>query len=180
MFRAYFHGKIKAMERVFGYDATYAHEMLDASISAFVKFALFQNMASHRDRVPLEAWYAAKLAAAIGEDCGPCAQLMIDMALKAGVAPAVLAALARSDFDRAGAEAALGYRYGEAVSANGPEAPALAAEAKARYGERGLVSLAMAVAGARVYPTLKRGLGHGAACQRLVVENDRISMRRAA
>jgi hypothetical protein len=180
MLKAYFHGKIRAMERRFGYDATYTHEMLDASTPAFLKFALFQSMAGHRDGVPDEVWYAAKLAAVMNEDCGPCAQLVIDMALKAGLAPVVLAALARRDFAGAGDEAAFGFRYGEAVAANTPAASALAAEAEERYGKRGVVSLAMAVASARVYPALKRGLGHGASCQRLVVENDRIVVRRAA
>ena len=74
MFKSYLHRTIAAMERAFSYDATYAHEMLDASTPAFVKFALFKTMASHRDSVSREAWFAAKLAAAMSEDCGPCAQ----------------------------------------------------------------------------------------------------------
>ena len=51
MFKSYLHGKIEAMERAFGYDATYVHEMLDASTPAFMKFARFQKMANHRDSV---------------------------------------------------------------------------------------------------------------------------------
>jgi hypothetical protein len=180
MLKAFFHGKIRAMERAFGYDATYTHEMLDASTPAFLKFAMFQSMAGHRDGVPPDTWYAAKLAAVMNEDCGPCAQLVIDMALKAGVTPSSLAALARGDIAGAGEAAAFGFRYGEAVAANTLDVPTLAAEAETRYGKRGQVSLAMAVAGARVYPALKRGLGHGASCQRLVVENDPIVVRRAA
>jgi hypothetical protein len=180
MFKSYLHRKVAAMERAFGYDATYVHEMLDASTPAFLKFGLFQKMGSHQDNVSCEAWYAAKLAAVMSEDCGPCAQLGVDMALRAGVDAKIVASLARRDLVGAGADAALGFRYGEAVATNSPEAPALAAEAEARYGKRGLVSLALAVAGARVYPTLKRGLGHGAACQRLVVANDTIAVKPAA
>jgi hypothetical protein len=180
MLKSYLHRKVAAMERAFGYDATYVHEMLDASTPAFIKFALFQKMASHCDNVPREAWYAAKLAAVISEDCGPCAQLGIDMALQAGVDPKILAALARGDLERAGADAALGYRYGLAVATNAPEAVALSVDAEAKYGKRGLVSLALAVAGARVYPALKRGLGHGAACRKLVIANDTIAVKQAA
>jgi len=180
MFKSYLHGKIATMERAFGYDATYVHEMLDASMPAFLKFGLFQKMASHCDGAPREAWFAAKLAAVMSEDCGPCAQLVVDMALRAGADPNLIAALARGDIERAGADAALGYRYGLAVAANAPEAVALCVDAEAKYGKRGLVSLALAVASARVYPALKRGLGHGACCQKLVVANDTIAVRRAA
>ena len=116
----------------------------------------------------------------MSEDCGPCAQLVVDMALKAGVDAAILAALARGDFHRAGADATLGYLYGQAVATNSPDAVKLSVDAEAKYGKRGLVSLALAVAGARVYPTLKRGLGHGAACQKLVVADHVIAVRKAA
>ena len=180
MFKSILHRKIAAMEREFGYDATYAHEMLNASLPAFLKFALFQGMAKHRDGVPREAWFAAGLAAAMSEDCGPCAQLGVDMALKAGLDPKIVAALARGDFAAAGADAAFGFRYGHAVATNAPEAVELSAAARARYGERGLVSLALVVAGTRVYPAIKRGLGHGAACQKLVVANDTIAIKKAA
>ena len=180
MFKSYLHRKIASMERAFGYDATYVHEILDASTPAFLKFGLFQTMGAHRDGVPREAWFAAKLAAVMSEDCGPCAQLGVDMALKEGVDPKIIAALARGDLERAGADAALGYRYGLAVATNASEAVTLSVDAEAKYGKRGLVSLALAVASARVYPTLKRGLGHGAACQKLVVANDTIAVRQAA
>ena len=180
MFKSYLHGKVAAMERAFSYDARYVHEMLDASTAAFLKFGLFQKMGAHRDGVSREAWFAAKLAAVLSEDCGPCAQLMVDMALKAGVDAKIIAALARGDLERAGADAALGYRYGLAVATNAPEAVALSVDAEARYGKRGLVSLALGVASARVYPALKRGLGHGAACRKLVVANDTIAVRQAA
>jgi len=180
MLKSYFHRKIAAMERRFGYDATYTHEMLDASLPAFLKFALFQSMAQHRDSAPREAWYAAKLAAAMSEDCGPCSQLCVDMALQGGVDAEIVAALVRGDLARAGADAALGFRYGRAVAANAPEALERAAEVEARYGKRGLVSLALVVAGARVYPAIKRGLGHGASCQKLVVGDEPIAVKRAA
>jgi len=180
MLKSYLHRKIATMERAFRYDATYVHEMLDASTPAFVKFGLFQKMGAHRDGVPREAWFAAKLAAVMSEDCGPCAQLMVDMALQAGVDPKVISGLVRGDLDRAGADAALGYRYGLAVATNAPETVAISTQAEAKYGKRGLVSLALAVASARVYPALKRGMGHGAACQKLVVADDTIIVRKAA
>lgn len=180
MIRARLHGRIRKLERAYGYDASYLHEILDVSLAAFFKFALFQVMSGHRDRVPADASFAARLAAALSEDCGPCTQLVVDMALESGVAPGKLAALLRGDLDQAGAEAALGFRYGIAVAHNTADAQPLSEEVERKFGKAALVSMAYAVASARVYPALKRGLGHGAACTKIQVADDSIIIRQAA
>jgi hypothetical protein len=180
MLKRFLHGRIDAMAGSYGYDAGYMHEILAASTLAFLKFGLFQIMSDHRDRLPKDAWYAAKLAAALSEDCGPCSQLVVDMALRDGVASSSIAALLRDDMSGAGADAALGFRSGHAVARNGVDCVALAEEAEKRFGKRGLVSLDFAVACSRVYPTLKRGLGHGAACTKITVSNETIAMKNAA
>jgi len=180
MFKLFFHRQTKRLEQAYGYDATYIHEIIDISPGAFLKFALFQMMSSHRQNVPKEAWYAARIAAAICEDCGPCTQLVVDMALREGIAPCAVAALLRGDIEAAGKDAELGFRYGIAVAKNTENAHQLAAEAAERYGKRALVSLAFAVACSRVYPTLKRGMGHGAACFRVKVSDELIVMKAAA
>ena len=172
MLKKIFHRMLTKMERTSGYDATYLHEVLDASLGGFVKFALFQLMSGHFDAVPRDTWFAARIAAALSEDCGPCTQLVVNMALHAKVPASTISALLRGDVTAAGAEAAFGFRYGTAVATNSPQAVTLAAEAEQRYGKRGVVSLAFAVAAARVYPALKRGLGHGAACAKIVVSSD--------
>ena len=180
MIRSILHGQIRKLERAYGYDATYLHEVLDVSVSATVKFMLFQVMASHRGGVPKEAWFAARMAATLSEDCGPCTQLGVDIALQSGVSPQSIAALLRGDLEAAGPDAALGFRYGAAVANNAPEAVALAEAVAERYGKRGLVSMSYGVATVRVYPALKRGLGHGAACTKIQVANDSIIIRQAA
>jgi hypothetical protein len=118
MLKSIFHHLIHGFERMFGYDASYMHDVADISTGAAFKLALLQGMAQHRDGASKEAWYAAKLAGVLAEDCGPCSQLCVDMAVKDGVAPSKLAALVRGDVDQAGAGAALGYRYGIAVATN--------------------------------------------------------------
>jgi hypothetical protein len=180
MLKRLLHSQIRKFERMFDYDAAYMHEVIDASALAGVKFVLGTYAAQHRAGVPKEAWYAAKLAAALAEDCGPCTQLAVDMAVMDGVAPAAMAALVRGDIETAGGEADLGYRYGMAVATNAPAAPDLVEEVRARYGEKGLVSLALVVAFTRIFPAAKRGLGHGAACARIEVANQSIAIERAA
>jgi hypothetical protein len=174
MLKLLFHKAIRGYEKQFGYDATYLHEILDASIAAFVKFMLFQMMANHRDGASKEAWYAAKLAGALSEDCGPCSQLVVNMALKDGVPQQVIAALLHGDMDKAGEDAALGFRYGRAVANRDPSIAALVEAVKKRFSQRGLVALDFVVSSARVYPCLKRGMGYGMACLRLTVGPEEI------
>jgi hypothetical protein len=139
-----------------------------------------QPMAQHREAVHKDAWYAAHLAGAMAEDCGPCVQICIDMATRDGMGPEKLSALVRGDVDEAGPEAALGFRYGMAVATNAVTALSLVEQARKRFGERGLVSLAFSVTTARMFPTLKRGLGHGATCSKVVVHNETIPVKHAA
>jgi hypothetical protein len=49
MFKQFLHRRIAKLERAFGYDATYLHEVVDTSTPAFAKFTAFQWMSSHRD-----------------------------------------------------------------------------------------------------------------------------------
>jgi alkylhydroperoxidase family enzyme len=180
MLKRYFHRNIAKLERQFGYDATYLHEVVDTSPAAAFKFFLAQAMAQHAVGVPKEALYAAKLAAALSEDCGPCVQLGVNMALADGMPRQKIEAMLRGDIEEAGVDAALGYRYGMAVATNSVNVLAEVERARLRFGERGLVTLAFAVASVRVYPTLKRALGHGAACTKIVVSDHEIAVKRAA
>ncbi|HUO92366.1 MAG TPA: hypothetical protein VMU22_05555 [Rhizomicrobium sp.] len=180
MIKSYLHRSVARFEKHYGYDATYMHEVIDASPRAFFKFSLFQAMSYHRDGAPTDAYCAARIAAALSEDCGPCVQITVDMALEAGVAPKHIAALLRGDLEQAGKDAELGFRYGIAVAQNTANALALSEEVGRRYGKRALVSMAFAVACSRVYPTLKRGLGHGVSCSKIEVSNETIVLKQAA
>ncbi len=180
MLKSFLHNRVRPMERHYGYDAGYIHELIDASPAAAIKFVMAQMMASHHDEVPKDAWYAAKLAAALSEDCGPCTQLCVNMATEAGMEPEKIAHLLRGDIESAGPDAALGFRYGIAVATNSDQVVPLVGKARARYGERGLVSLALVVTGSRTYPALKRALGHGMMCSRITVSDESIAVKHAA
>jgi len=156
--------RIEAFERAFRYDASYLREILDTSRRAFRRVARLQALAAHREEVPAGPWYAAKLVATMLEDCGPCTQLVADMAAREGVPPPLIAAVVAGREAGMGAEVVLGYRFARAVLARHPEADELRDQVVRRWGRRGLVSLALGIAGSRLYPTLKYALGHGRAC----------------
>ena len=180
MIKSLLHRQLRKFERAFGYDATYVHEIVDTSTPMALKFTLFQMLASRPKSAPADLVYAAAIAAAVSEDCGPCAQLVVKMALKDGVSPAAIGALLRGDLEKAGPAAELGFRYGVAVAQNTPDAVALSEDVTKQFGKRVLVTLAFAVAFGRVYPAVKRGLGHGAVCTQIKVDYDTVVLKEAA
>jgi hypothetical protein len=179
MIRSILHRVIRRFEARYGYDATYMHEIADRSVPAFYKLALAQAMNTHRESVSLDALYAARIAAVRFEDCGPCAQLVVNMALEAGVKPAMVRAIVARDLPRLSSDASLGLRLADAVLAH-QATDTVRDEVLARFGEKGLITLAYSIAATRIYPTMKRALGHAHTCERLRVEDETVVAARAA
>jgi len=143
----------------------YARYIYEASPRGFWKFVRTMKLSEHREGVPRGAWYAAKLVATLGEDCGPCTQLVVTMAERAGVSAGALRGILAGDEAAMGPEAALGYRFAKAVLAREiAEADRLREEIAGRWGRKAVVSLGFAIAASRVYPTVKYALGFGHAC----------------
>jgi hypothetical protein len=163
---------IGGMERTWNYDASYMREVLATSPWTFLKFAVVTTMVPRRD-APAEALAAAGLVGTLTEDCGPCTQISLDMAARGGVKPDVLRAILSGDEAAMGANAALAYLFAKAsLERRLEEADALRDEIVRRWGQRGLVAVALALTTARMYPTLKYALGHGKACSRVTVAGD--------
>jgi alkylhydroperoxidase family enzyme len=167
MLNRFLHGQIRKFERNFDYDMSYGHEMLDISRKAFLSFAKINAMSGYCEDAPPALYHAAKITAMLNEDCGPCTQLVTRMAESAGVEPAVLRAVLAGDAANMSEQARLGWRYATAVLAHDPEADSLRVQIEQQWGPRAVVSLALAIASARVYPTLKYALGHGQSCSRV-------------
>ena len=53
---------IAAFERDYHYDSSYANDILDVSTRALFVFNRIVPMARYRRDVPLDAWFAAKIA----------------------------------------------------------------------------------------------------------------------
>src|SRR5215471_1856370 len=73
-------------EQEWNYDASYMRDMIEASSRA-------AWLGQFRRDLPIDAWCAAGITAVRHEDCGPCTQLGVLMAERAGVSPAVLRAV---------------------------------------------------------------------------------------
>ncbi len=173
--------RVAAFERLYGYDTSYVREMLAADPRAVMALNGISRMARYRRDVPKAAWYAAKLVGALAEDCGPCTQLVVTMAERAGVPSALLGALIARDEAAMTPEVALAFRFAEAAVAREPRAEEYRDEIVKRWGERGLISLSFAIATSRFYPALKYALGHGQSCMRITIGGEAAPvLRRAA
>jgi uncharacterized protein YjeT (DUF2065 family) len=161
--------RLDAFERDTGYDVSYVREMLAADAKAVIALFKVQDMSRYRKGVPADAWYAAGLVGALAEDCGPCTQLGVTMAEREGVAADTLRAIVAGDLRAMSDDVVLAYRFAKASLAHDLAADELRAEIVKRWGERGLISLAFALAASRVFPTVKYALGHGKTCARLTV-----------
>lgn len=162
--------RVDGFGRRYDYDVSYMKEILDRDAVAFLQFSQVAALSARSGPVPPSAWLAAKLAATLSEDCGPCTQLVTKMADEAGVPAPIVRAIIEGDEAGMDDEARLGWRFARASLAHDPEADRWREEIRARWGEAAVVSLALGIATSRMFPTIKYAMGHGRSCQRVRVE----------
>jgi alkylhydroperoxidase family enzyme len=163
---------LAAQERALGgVSLDYLRQLVRDAPGAFLAFARARAFLGHRGAMPADAHHVARIAATRAEDCGTCVQITVNLARQAGVPPAVVRAAALDLPDELPAPLAAVHRFATAVA----RADTAAAEAErpavhARYGDAGIAELAVAIAGARTFPTLKRALGHAVSCERVQLD----------
>jgi hypothetical protein len=180
MLKWYVRRRLAAFEKKFGYDASYARELLDNDLSAFLAFAKITSMGNYHKGAPAAAIFAAKLVGTASEDCGPCTQLNVTMALEAGVDGKQLAAVLANDESAMSDDVKLAVRFARASLAHDVEADGYRDEIVKRWGKEGLYSITFGITAARVYPTVKYALGYGKSCSRITVEGTPVTVARAA
>lgn len=169
---------IRPFERTFNYDAGYMRDLLAASPATFLKFSVLSGLTPRRD-APGEALAAAGIAATLREDCGPCTQIGVDIAERAGVPEGVLKGILAGDVAAMGETAALAWRFAQASLDRDMEiADPLRDEIVRRWGQKALVAISLAIVTGRMYPTLKYALGRGKTCQRIVVSGQPTAFER--
>ena len=169
MLKFFLNRYISTFERRWNYHASYMRDLIELSPWVMLKFGLAATSGQRKD-ASAAAVAAAGLVGTMVEDCGPCTQICVDMAVAGGLPPKVLQAILAGDEAAMGPDAALGYAFARASLAhNLEEADAVRDEIVRRWGKKALTALALTVTGARMYPTLKYALGHGRACSRVEV-----------
>lgn len=158
-----------AFERHYNYDAGYMRRLLEISPQGFRKFAKVVPLASCRRKAPPEVFYVAKIAAMRSEDCGPCLQLTVRMALESGVNPEILRT-AVNDPDSLPTPLREVYDFAIQVAENRLQNDGLTERLTDRYGAEAMAELALGIAASRVFPTVKRALGFAKSCSLVRIE----------
>jgi hypothetical protein len=151
------------------YDAAYMRDLVRSAPWSFVKFGLGAS-APDRRAAPAEALFAASVCATLREDCGPCVQISVDLAARAGLSPDVLRAVIAGDEAAMGETAALAWRFARAsLDRDMAACDPLRDEIRRRWGEPALAAIALSMVSGRMFPTLKYALGHGMTCSQVRV-----------
>ena len=170
MFKWLMHRGIARFERQWSYDASYVHDMIDADPKAAWMFQRAAGLGSYRKDVPIDALAAAAITAVKHEDCGPCTQLAVSMAERAGVNPKTLRAVLTETPIMMTPDVALAWRFTRATLDHDPSADQHRDEIVRKWGPKAVMTLAFGIVTARLYPTVKYAMGHGKACTRIVVD----------
>jgi hypothetical protein len=160
---------LRATSKRYAYDTSYLEMMLNESPAAFFKFASVMKAASHREAVPIEASFAAKLVGALAEDCGPCTQLCVDMALEAGTPRDQVEAILRRDPHAMHDTTRLAFRFADAVVRRSSDDEEYRDAVGAQWGQKGVIDLTLALQMGRMFPMVKAGLGYARECRRITV-----------
>jgi hypothetical protein len=171
---------LRGFAKRYGYDTSYAEAMLDEAPSAFFKLAPLMKAAEHREAVPVETSFAAKLTGALAEDCGPCTQLCVDMALEAGMAKDQIEAVLRRNVKAMTPEVALGFQFADAIVRRSVEDDIYREAIRSRWGDKGVIDLAMGLQMGRLFPMMKLALGYAKECRRVTVDGHQVDVIKQA
>jgi AhpD family alkylhydroperoxidase len=155
---------IVASERDTGESADFMRDIYRASKAAFWKFGMFMPLSRHRRAATAEAKAVAGLVGSLSEDCGTCVQIHVNLARKEGVGRDILQAVLDGKPGNLAPDLAAVYEFAQSVVTASPDAGERSDQLKELLGEEAVVDLSLAIATARLFPIVKRGLGYGVSC----------------
>lgn len=163
-------------ERDWDYDVSYMHRILEAGgIGAMMPMNGLQKIASYSGGCPIEVLSTARIVASRAGDCGPCLQLTVKMAERAGMQAEQIRAVLTQDVEAMNKNVGLVYDFTRAVLArDGWDAP-LRDEIVQRFGARALIAISYSIALAGFYPAFKYAYGAGHACSRIRVGSTEVA-----
>jgi hypothetical protein len=166
----------KRFAKRYDYDTGYMTHVIDTSSGAGIRLAMLPIYSQFRGpKEGVNVWAGALLGSTQEGDCGPCVQLVVDMALEAQVPSDQLALCLQGHADAAG-DVGLGYRFAQAAITNAFDLDQLRDEIERRFGASTVAATSFAASSGRIYPVLKRGLGFGQTCSIVRVKKEEIQV----
>jgi alkylhydroperoxidase family enzyme len=156
--------RLAAFEARTGESADYVRDMLDHAPGGFWRFAGFLPLAAHHAALPKDAYHVARIVAMQQQDCGPCLQTVVVLAERDRVPAATLRATLEGRWAALPDELPKVADYTHAVVTRDVRINDRRQELVASLGLPAVTELALAIAAAQVFPTIKRAMGHGRSC----------------
>ncbi len=156
---------IDEQEDELGVSMDYLRELAEQSTSAFLKFGMFMPLADHRKHAPPSAYHLARILSTRFEDCGPCVQIGVNKARQDDVPPEYIRAALTDEPEQLPPLLQDVYRFARAVAVQREVSSELRERLTDEIGAEGVTELSIGMATARVFPVLKRGMGHGESCR---------------
>jgi len=169
MLKSIARNRTRAFGKHYDYDTHYMEAILDASPAAFLKFSKLMDAANHRESAPIDAYYTVKIAGARAEDCGPCTQLVVNMALEAGMARDQIEAVLTRQCEAMNDDTALAFRFADAIINHAPSEDEVRDAVRTSWGDTGVIDLTFSLQIGRMFPMIKAGLGFAKECRRVSV-----------
>lgn len=169
MFKRMISKKLDAFQTEWNYDMDYAREVLELGPMVLKRFFDATEIGKWSGTLPDTAHVAAKIVGVMAGDCGPCVQLVVNMARSEGVDPEILEAVVAGNDDALPPEVALVTRFARALVTRSGDLPHFRDRVREAYGTAGLVAVAYGIIQASMYPTLKYALGHGHSCAKIEI-----------
>lgn len=161
--------ELNEFEAHYQYDTTYLKELLESSPAGYTKFAAFRPLASHREKLDLETYWIAKLAAIQVEDCGECLQLNVRMARENNISTQLIESVLNGG-DGLPNDLRDIYEFVVNVAAQITIDSDLEQRIHARLDKGALLELGLCIATAKVFPTIKRSIGYAKSCNLIKIE----------
>ena len=149
--------ELDAFGQAYAYDTGYLSQLLQTAPEAYAVFQAAQGLSIHREHLPLDAHFVARIASMQADDCGGCTQLNLRMAVEAGVDRELLRTLLESPERLPEPLRDVRDHALEVARAPLPD-PDRAERIRRHYGDPAFAELGVVIAGCRIYPTLKRSL----------------------
>lgn len=163
------------MQQRYNYDADYLNHVAEASPGAAVRLGMLPLFSQYSAGVPADLWAGAAVGSTLDGDCGPCLQLVVNVARERDVDADQLSAALGQDWSSAG-NVGLGMRFAQAAINDTLELELIRSEIAEKFGEKAVVTLSIVAATGRTWPVIKRGLGHGNVCQSVRVDGVEVTV----
>ncbi len=155
------HKLIAQAERRLGVALDYTHKIADTNIGLLARYNRLFGFLDPMKHLPADAYHTARLRGALAADCGTCVEAEINLAMQAGLSPAVIKTILEGQPEGPLQNV---VTLSDAVVRDRVDAPKARTALIAQYGEAGLIELSFAMNGAALLPGVKRAMGYATAC----------------